>query len=129
MTSLSPTQACPVPGFTPKCPSGVDPTSLIGREDIPQTVEHIFTHVRHTMHVERACVPSAAVPWVHAGRSWCWMGPAQMASVGVTAGVKKVIAAVCDQSRPIPKGAAFTKRKRATNDGSQPTLSSFFGKS
>ena len=59
---------------------------------------HIFSHVRHTMHVEYAALPVAAAitpSGVAAdGRSYSWMDAEEMARVGVTKGVKKVLAAV-----------------------------------
>ena len=90
-----------------------------------QPVEHIFTHVKHTMHIECAAGAAAAeagsggaaaaaaaaamavtaggaaaeaadeggAQWESGGRTYCWMDAAGMARVGVTSGVKKVIAA------------------------------------
>ena len=94
------------------------------------------------MYVEyAACAPpprgaaGAAVgdAWTHGGRTYCWMGAAQMGEVGVTAGVLKVIAAV--DAATSAKGAATKaparggKRAAAAAvaaDAKQPKLSSFF---
>ena len=130
--------------------------ALRGRETVAAEVEHIFSHVRHTMHVERAAVPRAAadsdgvtdgvtggvtggvtdgVVWSHGGRELCWLDEAAMARVGVTAGVKKVIGAVTAHAAPSVAKAGGGKRKAAAAaDGggaggaNQPKLSSFFGK-
>lgn len=72
------------------------------------------------------------VSWVGDGRTYCWMDAGQMASVGITAGVKKVIAAVSAGARgKQPAGgkkAAGAKRKAdAVNDAQQPKMSNFFG--
>ena len=75
--------------------------------------------------------------WTHAGRTYCWMGEERMAQVGVTAGVKKVIAAVVASAKPggkAAKGKPGAKRKAAAaaTEGAgapqQAKLSAFFKK-
>ena len=81
------------------------------RQSLAEPLEHIFSHVRHTMHVEYGSVLSApdeeeVAAWKakakgkgkgaasSAPREFRWMAEGQMKEVGVTAGVLKVIAAV-----------------------------------
>ena len=142
---------------------GLPPARLAARTALPQPVEHIFTHVKHTMHIEcaagaaaaeagrggaAAAVATAAMAaaaggtaaaaadeggshWESDGRTYCWMDAAAMARVGVTSGVKKVIAAVL---AGVPGGGGGggkpqrgKKRAAAAPETSQPTLSKFFG--
>lgn len=99
------------------------------------------------MHIEHAELPAdggggGGDAWSHGGHRLCWMGAEQMAAVGVTAGVKKVIAAVearregggaeggSASKRGAGQGGKGAKRKAAAQDqeGAQPKLSAFFGK-
>lgn len=60
-------------------------------------IEHVFSHVRHTMWIEyaRLTVKPETEGWVDAnGREVRWMGSSDMEQVGVTTGVKKIIQAV-----------------------------------
>jgi len=123
----------------------------VARTALPDTVEHIFSHVRHTMHIEHAAAAAAAPadadatttgkPWTRRGRTYCWMGEERMAQVGVTAGVKKVIAAVLASAKPgggkaAAKGKPAAKRKAAAAAATdaaeapqqQKKLSAFFAK-
>lgn len=81
-------------------------------------LEHIFSHVRHTMYVEhghcqmitddmeddnanQSCSTSStwSVPWTDRhGREVRWMTGADMKQVGVTSGVKKILQAVTSSS-------------------------------
>lgn len=119
-----------------------DEGGVVARAALPDTVEHIFSHVRHTMHIEHAPAAPADAdsatgePWTRRGRTYCWMGEERMAEVGVTAGVKKVIAAVIASTKPGSKAAAKgkpgTKRKAAATEAAgapqQQKLSAFFAK-
>ena len=101
-------------GYTP---GAVRSPPLSTRTALGPPLEHIFSHVRHTMHVE-ACdlsshvdarSPSGAgradedgsegASWESGGRSYCWMSADEMTRVGVTAGVKKVTL----RPRPCPE--------------------------
>ena len=98
-----------------------------------ETLEHIFSHVRHTMHVEHALYSGgeeAVEPWTgNRGRSYCWMDEKKMKEVGVTAGVLKVIAAVEGATGGASAAAKQKGTKRAAvEDVKQPKLSKFFGK-
>ena len=130
--------------------SGVaDEGGGVARTALPETVEHIFSHVRHTMHIEHAAAAAApddadatttGEPWTRRGRTYCWMGEERMAQVGVTAGVKKVIAAVLASAKPgggkaAAKGKPAAKRKAAAAAATvaagapqQQKLSAFFAK-
>eukprot|EP00900_Chrysochromulina_parva_P018947 jgi/Chrpa1/27053/Chrysochromulina_OHIO_Genome00024644-RA len=79
--------------------AGVSPAALSPRAPLLRTLEHIFSHVRHTIHVEHACllepllpVGTAALasdePFESGGRTYCWMHAQRMAAVGVTSGVQ-----------------------------------------
>jgi len=156
---------------------GLSPARLASRTALPQPVEHIFTHVKHTMHVESAAGAAAAkeggsgraaaaaaaaamaaaaataaaaaaaggvvattadeggAQWESDGRAYCWMDAAAMARIGVTSGVKKVIAAVLASAPGAPGGGGSggkprrgKKRAVAEPESSQPTLSNFFAK-
>ena len=105
--------------------------------DLDEPLEHIFSHVRHTMHVAhaRAEPPQGAArvtageeEWTRDGRTYCWMSAARMGDVGVTAGVLKVIAAV-ESATGGAKAKAKAKRPSAAKaeaDKKQPKLSTFF---
>ena len=126
----------------------VDPAGLGERAALPAPLEHIFSHVRHTMHVEHARAPappaggaaaSSSAQWTAGRRSYRWMDEAQMKEVGVTAGVLKVIAAVRAARGEDGEGGTAAKRPAAKRKGGaaaagsetdarQPKLSSFFKK-
>ena len=64
-----------------------------------QPIEHIFSHVRHTMWIEYGdieCTSSLAqLEWVTShGKEVRWMTEMDMTRVGTTTGIKKVLAAV-----------------------------------
>ena len=121
------------------------------RQPLPEPLEHIFSHVRHTMHVEYAAVQNLVEYAAEeaaggkakgkgkgkgaasaAPREFRWMAEDQMKEVGVTAGVLKVIAAV--RAAEDGGGKTTTKgKKRAQaappSDGApQKKISSFFAK-
>jgi A/G-specific adenine glycosylase len=83
------------------------------RLDVP--IEHVFSHVRHTMWIECGEISDSAVtgPTVtddsnHTAR---WMSERDMANVGVTSGVKKIMAAV-DVLQKSSASQPKKKRKR-----------------
>ena len=118
------------------------------RQALAEPLEHIFSHVRHTMHVEYAAVanPPPLAEEAAAGKSkgkgkgaasaapreFRWMAEDQMKEVGVTAGVLKVIAAV--RAAEDGGGKTTTKGKKRAQaappaDGApQKKISSFFAK-
>jgi hypothetical protein len=120
------------------------------RRSLPETIEHVFSHVRHTMHVEFGSAPSASADatlkeddatWTGSGgRTYCWMAEARMKEVGVTAGVLKVIAAVrgatgggggTGKARPNAGAAGGSKKRKAaaaSDSVQQRKISAFFGK-
>ena len=123
-------------------------TTLVTRQALAEPLEHIFSHVRHTMHVEYAAVanPPRLAEEAAAGKSkgkgkgaasaapreFRWMAEDQMKEVGVTAGVLKVIAAV--RAAEDGGGKTTTKGKKRAQaappaDGApQKKISSFFAK-
>ena len=122
--------------------------TLVTRQALAEPLEHIFSHVRHTMHVEYAAVANpprlaeeaAAIKSKGKGkgaasaapREFRWMAEDQMKEVGVTAGVLKVIAAV--RAAEDGGGKTTTKGKKRAQaappaDGApQKKISSFFAK-
>lgn len=65
------------------------------------TVHHVFSHLRHIMHVSYAQVPAGAAAdapgegVVEVGgeeRAWRWADETELAALGATAGVRKVLA-------------------------------------
>lgn len=61
---------------------------------LPNTLEHIFSHVRHTMHVEYGFVTQHVVDTCEegllvGGRVGRWMSEEEIKTIGITAGVKK----------------------------------------
>jgi hypothetical protein len=70
-------------------------------------IEHIFSHIRHTMWIEHATIqlPAKRLPkpieWSTSStiREVRWMKESDMKASGVTAGVKKVLNAVQDERR------------------------------
>ena len=121
--------------------AGVGEGSLGDREALSDSLEHIFSHVRHTMHVEHAASPpptagevkeegeGAAEPWTSNGRTYCWMGEQRMREVGITAGVLKVIAAVESATGRTSANKSAGKRKStASVDTTQPKMSKFFSR-
>ena len=113
--------------------AGVFPAALSPRAPLLRTLEHIFSHVRHTIHVEHACllepllpVGAAALasdePFESGGRTYCWMHAQRMAAVGVTSGVQKVLAAVEESLRGEGAGSsAALKQKPSKKDANGPT--------
>ena len=63
-----------------------------------ESLEHIFSHVRHTMWIEHASISvedMGETEWVDGkDREVRWMFESDMQKVGVTSGVKKVLKAV-----------------------------------
>lgn len=59
-------------------------------------VVHVFSHVCHTMWVEHVDLGKCSIPvkrWEANGREIGWMSEGDMESVGITSGVRKVLAA------------------------------------
>ena len=79
--------------------------------DVP--IEHVFSHVRHTMWVEVGSHPVDELDvteWVDAtGRQVRWMRLADMRDVGITSGVKKVLKLV--QKSPRARNGAKSEKK------------------
>jgi len=137
--------------------AGVPLEALAKRGELPEPLEHIFSHVRHTMHVEHGLATTrdragggaedgggeggvggegevgGEEVWTRGGRMYSWMSEQRMREVGVTAGVLKVIAAVSSAigagAAPGKPGGARGKCKAPASDSAQqPKLSAFFGK-
>lgn len=70
------------------------------RQQLDSPVEHIFSHVRHTMWIEVASIQpdrteKFQLEWKSpCGREVRWLSESDMKSVGVTSGVKRIIATV-----------------------------------
>ena len=80
-------------------------------------IEHVFSHVRHTMWLEYAhCdVKPESLEWINAaGKQVRWMAESDMNQVGVTSGVKKILTAVGKHMESVTSGppTAAPKRKR-----------------
>lgn len=111
---------------------GIEHSSLENRKAVPGELEHIFSHVRHTMHIECAVLPANAScwrpnePWTHGNQVLCWMDSSRMAEVGVTAGVKKVITGVSEKATQ----DIGTRKRKGTKIGetSQLKISAFLQK-
>ena len=113
---------------------GVTVTANAGLVQLPEPIEHIFSHIRHTMHIEHSLLNVKVendedTVWLREGREYSWMDATRMRQVGVTAGVKKVIASVTGSSeKSKSKG---TKRKKVSSGAElkqQPRISTFFSK-
>jgi len=106
------------------------PGGVQKRSAVDGTLEHVFSHVRHTMHVEHACCDADAAASEWEGRTVEWMDADRMAEVGITAGVKKVIAAVSAhaQTGSAPRRAGKRRVAAGSDDGKQPKMSAFFTK-
>jgi A/G-specific adenine glycosylase len=84
-----------------------------GRVVTPEPLEHIFSHVKHTMFVEYIDISSAQFSLRHDTyqsrdeREFRWMTKVEMKNVGITSGVKKVLIAI-EKARPTQR----RKRKR-----------------
>jgi A/G-specific adenine glycosylase len=79
----------------------------------PTPLEHIFSHVKHTMWLETASVDTSlsVKEWTtHEGRKVQWMRASEMKEVGITAEVKKILNAVQAPSKK-RKTVAISKRK------------------
>lgn len=81
------------------------------RTILQESVDHIFSHVRHTMWIEHQKVRTGSMEttsWISGeGKEVRWMSKEDMEKVGVTSGVKKVLAAVEAKS----SGKKRSKRK------------------
>jgi A/G-specific adenine glycosylase len=84
-------------------------------------IEHIFSHVRHTMWIEHAhrAVKPETNEWIsRTGREVRWMRENDMDAVGVTSGVKKVLKTVRAYRelafQPHSMASKSIKRRRAT---------------
>jgi adenine-specific DNA glycosylase len=92
--------------------------SQMSREVRNESIEHVFSHVRHIMWVEVGQLPVVDLgptswAWTSsAGRQVRWMNSGDMEKVGITSGVKKVLQTV--QSKLCGKSmkSASKKRKR-----------------
>jgi A/G-specific adenine glycosylase len=94
-------------------PAEVVSSLKLSRLEAP--IEHIFSHVRHTMWVEHNTEPVTEMAmeyksdrdavvrsWVDStGREVKWMNEEEMKTVGITSGVKKVLKAVKENARGI----------------------------
>lgn len=79
----------------------IESSLVLDRTNIRDSIEHIFSHVRHTYHieysevVENGCGTLAnASAFTSDGREVRFMSEDDMKSVGITSGVKKVLKAV-----------------------------------
>ncbi len=87
----------------------VCPRMQVGKKPI----EHIFSHIRHTMWVEhgdgsRYADSSYPSEWIsEKGKELRWMSESDMKDVGITAGVKKILKAVKEERK---RGSKSTKR-------------------
>ncbi len=72
--------------------SSIDPDK---RVQIGDAIVHVFSHVCHTMWVEHGEVGASVLSkrWMLNGREVGWMTEGDMADVGITSGVRKVLAA------------------------------------
>ena len=71
--------------------SSINPDERVQIED---AIVHVFSHVCHTMWVEHGEVASVlSKRWKLNGREIGWMTEGDMADVGITSGVRKVLAA------------------------------------
>ena len=88
---------------------------LTRRRCLKSPIEHVFSHVRHTMWVEYAEIEEAYpfddVVGSPADGSARWMTESDMYRVGVTAGVKKILETVLKASTK-PRNTRTTKRRR-----------------
>ena len=70
---------------------------LSERRSLKEPVEHVFSHVRHTMWIEHADLDETTTDksWNSSsqGRLASWMTECDMQKVGVTSGVKKILGA------------------------------------
>lgn len=86
------------------------------RTRLKKSVEHIFSHVRHTMWIEHRTLddPSIAASWTSKnGKELRWMSKVDMGKVGVTSGVKKILKAVVEtKSTKILKAVETKSTKR-----------------
>ena len=73
------------------------------------TAEHVFSHVRHTMWIENKKIPTSEIngmvrKWEDStGRQIQWMNEQEMARVGITSGVKKILKVIGTQQSPRAK--------------------------
>lgn len=92
--------------------------SRMTRKVSNEPMEHIFSHVRHTMWVEvgeiSEDIGSSSLEWTSSsGRQVRWMNQADMNEVGITAGVNKVLKSVQLKSTATgSRNSAGKKRKR-----------------
>ena len=71
------------------------------RTRLQESVEHIFSHVRHTMWIEHGTLDdmSNETSWMSInGKEVRWMSKDDMEKVGVTSGVKKILKTVATKS-------------------------------
>jgi A/G-specific adenine glycosylase len=95
-------------------------SAIIVNEDSP--IEHIFSHVRHSMWIEGINVPKQNVPlafiidqsfFLSDGREYKWMNDNTMNSVGITSAIKKILGAINKKRKNNPSSQAKkTKRKK-----------------
>lgn len=81
-----------------------------GRLDSP--IEHVFSHVVHTMHV--ACGTVADLDSFPSPAAGQWMTEADFQQVGVTSGVRKILSAVTSSAKAATTG---TSTKKASTKG------------
>ena len=79
-------------------------------------MEHIFSHIRHTMWIDYACVTEElqTKEWSATnGKEVRWMRESDMKELGITSGVKKILKAVKDeQEKNSKKHNFFQPRKQ-----------------
>jgi adenine-specific DNA glycosylase len=87
------------------------------RYQLEVPIEHIFSHVRHTMWIEvalsqQADNDEAQLQWISpGGKEVRWMSDSDMKLVGVTSGVKRIIKTV-NQKKTTGISLKSKKRKR-----------------
>ena len=81
-------------------------------------LEHVFSHVRHTMWIDHASVAADVVEpieWVSSTeREVKWMRESDMKKAGVTSGVKKILKAVKEEQQKSNKKQGFFQPKSKT---------------
>lgn len=125
---------CPAAVFDHLGTHSAESSIVLQRREHCGQVEHIFSHRVHTMTCEVMAIDCAdeAMPAVASGEKCAtqWFAIADMASVGVTRAVLKLIALYTQHKAGKPTTAAAVKqtkkRKAAEADSSQRSLTSMF---
>ena len=100
----------------------IEPSLVLNRTNIRDSIEHIFSHVRHTYHIEYGEVVeddsgtlAKASAFTSDGREVRFMSEDDMKTVGITSGVKKVLKAV----KALGAGNLMVGKKSARKGASQ----------